>query len=98
MEYTPEKPLRIGTRRSPLALAQAEMVAGALLIVLELDEGSIVLVPMLASGDKITDRPLAEIGGKALWTKELERALVEDIVDVAVHSMRSEERRVGKEC
>ena len=91
MEYTPEKPLRIGTRRSPLALAQAEMVAGALLIVLELDEGSIVLVPMLASGDKITDRPLAEIGGKALWTKELERALVEDVVDVAVHSMKDVE-------
>ena len=89
--FTPKNPLRIGTRRSPLALAQAEMVANALRAVWALAEGSTVLVPMLASGDKIQDRPLADIGGKALWTKELERALVEDIVDVAVHSMKDVE-------
>ncbi len=49
------------------------------------------IVPMLASGDKIQDRPLAEIGGKALWTKELERALLQDEIDIAVHSMKDVE-------
>ncbi len=89
--FTPQSPLRIGTRRSPLALAQANMVAEAIRAAHGLEEGAIVLVPMLASGDKIQDRPLADIGGKALWTKELERALVEDIVDIAVHSMKDVE-------
>jgi hydroxymethylbilane synthase len=46
---------------------------------------------MLATGDKIQDRPLAEIGGKALWTKELERALLDDQIDIAVHSMKDVE-------
>jgi hydroxymethylbilane synthase len=46
---------------------------------------------MLSSGDKIQDRPLAEIGGKALWTKELERALIEDEIDIGVHSMKDVE-------
>jgi hydroxymethylbilane synthase len=46
---------------------------------------------MLATGDKIQDRPLAEIGGKALWTKELERALIDDQIDIAVHSMKDVE-------
>jgi hydroxymethylbilane synthase len=89
--FSPRKPLRIGTRRSPLALAQAEMVANAIRAALGLQEGSVNMVPMLATGDKIQDRPLSEIGGKALWTKELERALVEDSVDIAVHSMKDVE-------
>jgi hydroxymethylbilane synthase len=46
---------------------------------------------MLATGDKIQDRPLADIGGKALWTKELERALIDDQIDIAVHSMKDVE-------
>jgi hydroxymethylbilane synthase len=46
---------------------------------------------MLSSGDKVQDRPLAEIGGKALWTKELERALLEHEIDIAVHSMKDVE-------
>jgi hydroxymethylbilane synthase len=89
--FTSDNPLRIGTRRSPLALAQAEMVAAAIRVASGLVEASVILVPMLASGDKIQDRPLAEIGGKALWTKELERALVDNDVDLAVHSMKDVE-------
>ncbi len=56
-----------------------------------LPDDAVVLVPMLATGDKIQDRPLAEIGGKALWTKELERALMDDQIDIAVHSMKDVE-------
>ena len=89
--FTPSKPLRIGTRRSPLALAQAEMVAAAIRAAYSLEEQVVVLCPMLSSGDKIQDRPLAEIGGKALWTKELERALIEDQIDIGVHSMKDVE-------
>lgn len=89
--YTSHNPLRIGTRRSPLALAQAEMAVSALQRTYGLDENAVVLVPMLSTGDKIQDRPLAEIGGKALWTKELERALIDDEIDVAVHSMKDVE-------
>jgi hydroxymethylbilane synthase len=89
--FTPDNPLRIGTRRSPLALAQAEMAAAAIRVALGLSQASVILVPMLASGDKIQDRPLAEIGGKALWTKELERALVDNDADLAVHSMKDVE-------
>ena len=86
-----DRPLRIGTRRSPLALAQAEMAADAIRRTNSLVQGAVILVPMLASGDKIQDRPLAEIGGKALWTKELERALIDDVIDIAVHSMKDVE-------
>ncbi len=89
--FTAAKPLRIGTRRSPLAMIQAEMVRDAFIAANGLSEDAAVLVPMLASGDKIQDRPLAEIGGKALWTKELERALIDDDVDIAVHSMKDVE-------
>lgn len=89
--FTPLKPLRIGTRRSPLALAQAEMAAATIRAVHGLVDEAVVLVPMLSSGDKIQDRPLAEIGGKALWTKELERALIENEIDIGVHSMKDVE-------
>lgn len=89
--FTADRPLRIGTRRSPLALAQAEMTMAALKAVHNLADEAVVLVPMLATGDKIQDRPLADIGGKALWTKELERALIDDQIDIAVHSMKDVE-------
>ncbi len=89
--FTTDNPLRIGTRRSPLALAQAEMAAAAIRAAYGLDDDAVVLVSMLSSGDKIQDRPLAEIGGKALWTKELERALIEDQIDIGVHSMKDVE-------
>lgn len=90
-KFSATHPLRVGTRRSPLALAQAEMAAATIRAVHDLPEEAVVLVPMLASGDKIQDRPLADIGGKALWTKELEHALVEDIIDIGVHSMKDVE-------
>lgn len=89
--FTAERPLRIGTRRSPLALAQAEMTMAAMKVAHNLPDEAVVLVPMLATGDKIQDRPLADIGGKALWTKELERALIDDQIDIAVHSMKDVE-------
>ena len=89
--FTAERPLRIGTRCSPLALAQAEMTMAAMKVAHNLPDDAVVLVPMLATGDKIQDRPLADIGGKALWTKELERALIDDQIDIAVHSMKDVE-------
>jgi hydroxymethylbilane synthase len=89
--FTAARPLRIGTRRSPLALAQAEMTKAALKLAHNLPDDAVQLVPMLATGDKIQDRPLADIGGKALWTKELERALIDDQIDIAVHSMKDVE-------
>ena len=89
--FTAERPLRIGTRRSPLALAQAEMTMAAMKVAHNLPDEAVLLVPMLATGDKIQDRPLADIGGKALWTKELERALIDDQIDIAVHSMKDVE-------
>ncbi|MEE9432654.1 MAG: hydroxymethylbilane synthase [Sphingorhabdus sp.] len=85
------RPLRIGTRKSPLAMAQAKMAASAICAAHDLPPGGVEIIPMLASGDKIQDRPLAEIGGKALWTKELERALIEGAIDIAVHSMKDVE-------
>lgn len=91
MSFTSDSPLRIGTRRSPLAMAQAEMTMAAIKQAHGLSDDAVQLVPMLATGDKIQDRPLAEIGGKALWTKELERALIDDQIDIAVHSMKDVE-------
>jgi hydroxymethylbilane synthase len=67
------------------------MTMAAIKAVHNLPDDAVVLVPMLATGDKIQDRPLAEIGGKALWTKELERALIDDQIDIAVHSMKDVE-------
>jgi hydroxymethylbilane synthase len=82
------RPFRIGTRGSPLALAQAHMVADAL----HARTGAETeIVPITTSGDRIQDRALAELGGKALWTKELDRALVEGRTDLSVHSMKDVE-------
>ncbi|HEY2633609.1 MAG TPA: hydroxymethylbilane synthase [Steroidobacteraceae bacterium] len=79
-------PLRIATRKSQLALWQAEHVAGLLR---EAHEGlEVALVPMLTQGDRIQDRSLAAIGGKGLFIKELEVALEEERADIAVHSMK----------
>lgn len=81
------QPLRIGTRGSPLALAQAQMVAAALR-----EKGvETEIVPIVTTGDVIQDRALAEVGGKALWTKELDRALIEGRTDLSVHSMKDVE-------
>ncbi|MET0369903.1 MAG: hydroxymethylbilane synthase [Sphingobium sp.] len=86
-----DRPLRLGTRGSPLALAQARMTAQALCATHSWDADSIQTVIVQTSGDRIQDRALAEIGGKALWTKELDRALVEGEIDCAVHSMKDVE-------
>ena len=84
------RPFRIGTRGSPLALAQAHMVADAL----KASHGvETQIVPITTSGDRIQDRALAEVGGKALWTKELDRALVEGRTELSVHSMKDVETR-----
>lgn len=81
-------PIRIGTRGSPLALAQAREVARRLVEAHGLDEDATELVIIKTSGDRITDRPLAEAGGKGLFTKEIEEALLAGDVDLAVHSMK----------
>jgi len=87
----PSRPLRLGTRGSPLALTQARMVIAALRSAHGWGEEAIEIVTIKTSGDRIQDRPLAEVGGKALWTKELDRALTDGDIDFAVHSMKDVE-------
>ena len=70
-------PLRIGSRGSPLALVQARTVRARLAAALGVDEAAIELVIIRTSGDAIQDRPLAEVGGKGLFTKEIEEALLD---------------------
>ena len=82
---------RLGTRGSPLALAQAAMVRGALCTAHGWAENDIETVVIRTTGDRVQDRALAEIGGKALWTKELDRALLAGEVDACVHSMKDVE-------
>jgi len=84
-------PFRIGTRGSPLALAQAEMTATALIAAHGWAREAIQIVIITTSGDRIQDRALAELGGKALWTKELDRALLAHEIDCSVHSMKDVE-------
>ena len=83
--------LRLGTRGSPLALAQARKVAAAIETAQRWPDGWVQIVEIRTTGDKVQDRPLAEIGGKALWTKELDRALLAGEVDFCVHSMKDVE-------
>ncbi len=90
-ENTPAPILRLGTRRSPLAMAQAEEARARLCAAHGWAEEQVELVPVIASGDKVQDRPLAEIGGKALWTKELDGWLHEGRIDAAVHSLKDVE-------
>jgi len=83
--------LRLGTRGSALALAQARKVASAIEAAQRWPDGWVEIVTVTTTGDKVQDRSLAEIGGKALWTKELDRALLEGEVDFCVHSMKDVE-------
>ena len=83
--------LRLGTRGSPLALVQARLVATALRDAHGWGPELIEIEPIATSGDQFRDRPLAEMGGKALWTKELDLALLEGRIDLAVHSMKDVE-------
>jgi hydroxymethylbilane synthase len=84
-------PIRLGTRGSPLALAQARAVATALRDIHGWGPELLEIVPITTTGDQVRDRPLAEIGGKGLWTKELDRALIEGRTDLSVHSMKDVE-------
>lgn len=83
--------LRLGTRRSPLALAQAGEARQRLCAAHGWAESAVEIVPVTASGDRIQDRPLAEIGGKALWTRELDICLADGRIDFAVHSLKDVE-------
>ncbi len=81
-------PLKIGTRGSTLALIQAEQVRSDLVATHGLDPDAVEIVVIKTTGDRVTDRPLSEIGGKGLFTKEIERALHDGEIDLAVHSMK----------
>ena len=80
--------LVIGTRGSPLALAQANQVRGRLAAAHALDADAITLEVIRTTGDRIHDRPLTEAGGKGLFTKEIEEALIAGAIDLAVHSAK----------
>jgi hydroxymethylbilane synthase len=80
--------VRIGTRGSPLALAQAEETKARLADACGLDPGAIAIRAIRTTGDRIQDRPLAEAGGKGLFTKEIEQALIDGEIDLAVHSAK----------
>ena len=81
-------PIRIATRTSPLALAQAEAVRAALADAHRIGMEAFEIVALRTTGDRILDRPLAEAGGKGLFTKEIEEALLDGRADLAVHSAK----------
>src|SRR3954447_18410261 len=89
--------LRLGTRGSPLALAQARKVAAAIETAQRWPEGYVEIIALTTTGDKVQDRPLSEIGGKGLWTKELDRALLAGELSFCVHSMKDVESIRPKE-
>lgn len=80
--------LVIGTRASPLAMAQAHETRARLASALGWDEERLILRPMVSTGDRVQDRSLAASGGKGLFTKELDEALLAGAVDLAVHSAK----------
>jgi len=84
----PASPLKIGTRGSPLALAQAYETRARLMAAFDLPEDAFEVVVIKTTGDKIQDRPLKEIGGKGLFTKEIEEDMLSGAIDIAVHSMK----------
>jgi hydroxymethylbilane synthase len=79
---------RIGTRGSPLALAQAELVRGRLAAAHGVSPDEIEIVVISTSGDRVQDRPLSELGGKGMFTKEIEQALLSGAIDLGVHSSK----------
>lgn len=87
-----QTPIRIGTRGSPLALAQTRTVIAAIAGAMKwsAEEASVrtTIVPIKTSGDRIQDRPLADLGGKGLFAKEIEEALLRNEIDCAVHSLK----------
>lgn len=88
------KTFRIGTRGSPLALWQANEVRRQLIARNGLPESAVEIEVIKTSGDRIQDRALADIGGKGLFTKEIEEALIEKRIDLAVHSMKDLETKL----
>lgn len=85
---TPDRPLKIGTRGSPLALWQAHEVRRCLMAAFALPEAAFETVVIKVTGDAIQDKALREIGGKGLFTREIEEALLDGGIDIAVHSMK----------
>jgi len=85
---TPSRPLKIGTRGSPLALAQAYETRARLCAAFDLPEEAFEIIVIKTTGDLITDRPLKELGGKGLFTREIEQGLLCGAIDIAVHSMK----------
>ncbi|MFK7837171.1 MAG: hydroxymethylbilane synthase [Sulfitobacter sp.] len=85
---TPQNPLNIGTRGSPLALAQAYETRERLAKAFDLPHDAFEIVVIKTTGDKVLDRPLKEIGGKGLFTREIEDDMLAGKIDIAVHSMK----------
>jgi hydroxymethylbilane synthase len=85
---SPPRPLKIGTRGSPLALAQAHETRRRLQAAFDLPEEAFEISVIKTTGDRVQDRPLKEIGGKGLFTREIEAALGSGAIDIAVHSMK----------
>lgn len=85
---TPARPLKIGTRGSPLALWQAHETRRCLMAAFALPEAAFEIVVIKVMGDQIQDKALREIGGKGLFTREIEEALLDGGIDIAVHSMK----------
>lgn len=91
MKYTlptPANPFNIGTRGSPLALAQAHETRSRLCAAFDLPPDAFAIQIISTAGDRIIDRPLKEIGGKGLFTREIEDAMLAGAIDIAVHSMK----------
>ena len=84
----PTAPLKIGTRGSPLALAQAYETRERLAVAFDLPMDAFEIVVIKTTGDRVLDRPLKEIGGKGLFTREIEEAMLAGEIDIAVHSMK----------
>ncbi|MCW4115396.1 hydroxymethylbilane synthase [Aurantimonas sp. MSK8Z-1] len=85
---TQTKPIRIGTRGSKLALVQAAEVRARLMAAHGLPESDFAIEVISTSGDRIQDRPLSEVGGKGLFSKEIEEALFDGRIDLAVHCVK----------
>ncbi|MEM6576878.1 MAG: hydroxymethylbilane synthase [Pseudomonadota bacterium] len=85
---SPDAPLKIGTRGSPLALAQAFETRARLGAAFDLPEDAFEIVVIKTTGDRVLDRPLKEIGGKGLFTREIEDEMLSGGIDIAVHSMK----------
>ncbi len=85
---SPGHPLKIGTRGSPLALAQARETRSRLMAAFDLPEDAFAIVVISTTGDRVQDRPLKDLGGKGLFTREIEDDLLSGKIDIAVHSMK----------